>query len=73
MGNAKVLEIREWSNSGTYRVMYTVEFERYIYVLHAFQKKSKEGIATPKKEIDLLKARLKEAKERHEKLKDGES
>jgi phage-related protein len=40
-----------------------VRFEEAIYVLHVFQKKSKRGIATPKADIDLIRARLKAAKE----------
>jgi phage-related protein len=40
---------------------YTVRFEDAIYVLHAFQKKSKKGISTPKSEIDLIWRRLAEA------------
>lgn len=40
-----------------YRVIYVAKFEEAIYVLHAFQKKSKKGIATPKKDLDLAKAR----------------
>ena len=43
----------------TYRAVYTVRFAGVIYVLHAFQKKSRKGIATPKHEIDVIKARLK--------------
>src|SRR6266404_2413852 len=43
---------------GTFRAVYTVRFPRAIYVLHVFQKKSKRGIATPKREIDLVKRRL---------------
>ena len=62
MGNANVLEVRENDRSGTYRVIYTMEMENFVFVLHAFQKKSKSGIATPKQEITLLKARIKEAK-----------
>lgn len=62
MGSAGVQEVRENDKSGTYRVIYTVETAEFIFVLHAFQKKSKSGIATPKQEIDLLKSRLKEAK-----------
>jgi phage-related protein len=42
--------------------VYTVEFKEYIAVLHAFQKKSKSGIATPQQEIELVKKRLAEAK-----------
>jgi phage-related protein len=62
-GNAKVREIMENDSSGTYRVVYTVEFRDYIAVLHAFQKKSKSGIATPQQEIDMVKKRLAEAKD----------
>jgi phage-related protein len=45
----------------TYRAVYTVRFSGLIYVLHAFQKKSKKGIATPKQTIDLIKSRLRDA------------
>lgn len=45
----------------TWRVVHTVRFPDAIYVLHAFQKKSKSGIATPKKHIDLIRQRLGEA------------
>ena len=45
-------------DADTYRAVYTVRFQGAIYVLHAFQKKSKKGVATPKKEIDLVKQRL---------------
>jgi len=62
MGNTNIIEIRENDKSGTYRVVYTVEFHDFVAVLHAFQKKSKQGIATPKQEIELLKSRLKDAK-----------
>ncbi len=62
MGSAGIQEIRENDESGTYRVIYTVEMKERVFVLHAFQKKSKSGIATPKQELDLLNARLKEAK-----------
>ena len=61
-GSANVLEILEDDDhNSTYRAIYTVRFKDYIYVLHAFQKKSKKGISTPKHEIDLIKSRLKEA------------
>lgn len=62
-GGANVLEIVENSCQGTYRAVYTVRFEKAIYVLHCFQKKSKKGIATPKQEIDLIWRRLKTAEE----------
>lgn len=49
----------------TYRAVYTVKLVGVIYVLHAFQKKSKHGIATAKKDIELIETRLKRAKEHH--------
>jgi phage-related protein len=58
-GNAGLLEIREQYKGDAYRAMYTVRFEKAVYVLHVFKKKSKSGIATPKKEIELIKTRLK--------------
>ena len=45
----------------TWRSVYTVRFRDAIYVLHVFQKKSKSGIATPKRELDLIRQRLAEA------------
>ena len=62
-GGAGVLEVIEDHDGSTYRAVYTVKFGKTIYVLHCFQKKSKKGIATPKQEIDLIKARLKLAEE----------
>jgi phage-related protein len=50
---------------GTWRAVYTVRFLEAIYVLHAFQKKSKRGIATPKKDTDLIRRRLGEAEQLH--------
>lgn len=55
-----VMEIAASDRSGTYRAVYTVTFEDSIYVLHAFQKKSKSGIATPLAEIELVRRRLKQ-------------
>lgn len=60
-GNAGVLEIVDDFDGNTYRAVYTVRFAQAVYVLHVFQKKSRKGIATPKQEIDLVKARLKRA------------
>lgn len=71
MGSANVLEVRENDRAGTYRVMYTVEMDDFVFVLHAFQKKSKSGIATPKQELDLLKNRIKEAKILYRQLREG--
>ena len=58
-GGRGVLEIIDDEDGDTYRSVYTVRFAGVIYVLHVFQKKSKKGIETPKREIDLIKARLK--------------
>lgn len=58
---ASVLEIIENYNTDTYRACYTVRFSEAIYVLHCFQKKAKKGIQTPKKDMDLIKKRLKVA------------
>ncbi len=58
-----VFEIVDDYDTNTYRAVYTVKIGRSLYVLHAFQKKSKRGIATPKREIDLIKRRLRRAKE----------
>jgi len=62
-GSAGVLEIVEDHRGDTYRAVYTVRFAGAVYVLHAFQKKSKQGIATTKHDIDLVKTRLKWAAE----------
>ena len=61
-----VLEVVEDHDGDTYRAVYTVRFQGAIYTLHAFQKKSKKGIATPKHELDLIEARLKAAEEDYE-------
>ena len=58
-----VIEIRDDHDGDTYRLMYTVKIGTKLYVLHAFQKKSKKGIETPKAEMDIVMARLKRAKE----------
>jgi phage-related protein len=64
-GGRSVLEIVDDFDGDTYRAVYTVKFAGVIYVLHAFQKKSKKGIATPQRDIDLIKARLKRAEEHY--------
>ncbi len=60
---AGVLEIVEDYDGDTFRAVYTVRFAQRIYVLHAFQKKSKRGIETPKSEIRLVEQRLRAAEE----------
>lgn len=62
-GGAGVLEIIETFAGNTYRAVYTVKFQKVVYVLHCFQKKSKHGIKTPQQDIDLIKQRLKVAEE----------
>ena len=58
---AAVLEVVADHRGDTFRAVYTVRLANRVYVLHAFQKKSKRGIATPQAEIDLIKRRLKQA------------
>jgi phage-related protein len=58
-----VLEIALRYVADAYRVVLALQIGRRIYVLHAFQKKSKKGLATPKREVDLIKQRYAEAKE----------
>jgi phage-related protein len=60
---AGVLEVVDDFDGDTYRAVYTVRFAGIVYVLHAFQKKSKRGAATPKTDIDLIRQRLKRAEE----------
>jgi phage-related protein len=62
---AGVVEVVEDFDGDTYRAVYTTKFADVVYVLHSFQKKSKQGIATPKQDIDLIEARLKRAKEHY--------
>jgi len=60
---AGVLEIVDDYDGDTYRAVYTVRIAEIVYVLHAFQKKSKKGIETPKSNRDLIKLRLRLAEE----------
>ena len=62
-GSAGVLEVVEDWDRSTYRAVYTVRFERAVFVLHVFQKKSKRGAATPKADIDLIRERLRAAEQ----------
>jgi phage-related protein len=62
-GSAGVLEIIEDWEGNTYRVVYTVRFVESVFVLHVFQKKSKRGIATPKRDLDLIRERWKAAEQ----------
>lgn len=60
-GSAGVLEVVDDWRGNAYRSVYTVQFESRVFVLHVFQKKSKSGIATPRKEVALIRARLRTA------------
>jgi phage-related protein len=64
-GGARVMEIVDRHDTNTYRAVYTVQFAEAIYVLHAFQKKSTRGTATPAREIDLIRRRLADAERLH--------
>lgn len=68
-GGAGVLEVVQDDRNGTYRVMYTVQFEEIVYVLHAFQKKSKKGIKTSKQDMELVEKRLKAAEQKYKEWK----
>ena len=72
-GGASVLEVIEEDIGGTYRAVYTVKFEEALFVLHCFQKKSKSGIATPKKDMDIIQARLKVAEAIAKELRNGKT
>lgn len=61
-----VYEIRTDFDKNTYRAVYVLNLGDVIYMLHVFQKKSKKGIETPKPDMDIIRARLKLAKEEAE-------
>ena len=60
-----VVEVVARHDGGTFRAVYTVRFETAVYVLHAFQKKARRGIATPKQELDLVRRRLRVAEQHY--------
>ena len=64
-GGRSVVEIIADHAGDAWRAVYTVRFPEAIFVLHAFQKKSKRGIGTPKKKMDLIHRRLAEAERLH--------
>ena len=69
---AGVLEVVEDHDSDTFRAVYTVRFGTRLYVLHAFQKKSKRGIATPKLDVEMIERRLRLAEAMHKLWLSGE-
>lgn len=68
-----VVELVEDHDGDTYRAVYTVRLATAVYVLHAFKKKSKQGIKTPAQDLELIKKRLKAAVEddANERKKEG--
>jgi phage-related protein len=70
-GGAGVLEIVEDGRGGTYRAVYTIKFKEAVFVLHVFQKKSKQGIATPKPDLDIIRERLKVAEQMVKEMRDA--
>jgi phage-related protein len=64
-GGRSVLELVEDHAGSTYRAVYTVRFAGAVYVLHAFQKKAKRGVATPKADLELIRQRLRVAETLH--------
>ena len=72
-GSAGALEVVEDDARGTYRAVYAVKFEEAVFVLHCFQKKSKRGIATPKKDMDIIRAGLKVAEALAKELRNEEA
>lgn len=63
---AGVLEVVEDFRGDTFRAVYTVRFAGVVYVVHAFQKKSKSGIKTPQEDVKLIGERLKRAQHDYE-------
>jgi len=61
-----VFEIVEDYRSDAYRAIYTVKFADAVYVLHAFQKKSPSGIRTPRRDVETVVQRLKQAQQEYE-------
>lgn len=68
---AGTLEMIVDCRGDTYRTVYTVSFGKAVYVLHAFQKRSKHGISTPRHEIELIRKRLDMARSHYAGIKDG--
>lgn len=66
-----VTEIVSDHGGGAFRAMYTTRIGDEVYVLHAFQKKSKKGIATPQHELDVIASRLKSARQLHARRTSG--
>jgi len=68
-----VWELAKQFDGNAYRTVYVIRFARAVYVLHAFQKKSKRGIATPQTDVVLIRRRLADATEDYAKLYNEET
>ncbi len=58
-GGAQIVELKKDNADGTFRAVYTVRYAEVVIILHAFQKKSKQGIKTPKQDKELIHSRIK--------------
>jgi phage-related protein len=72
-GGAGVLEVVSNHDGNTFRAVYTVNLADVVYVLHAFQKKSKSGQATPKADLHIIRQRLKLATDDYRQTRGSES
>ena len=71
-GGAGVVEILEDFHGDTYRAVYTRKMGEFVYVLHAFQKKSRRGVQTPRGDLDLIRSRLQAAEADYQVRKEAE-
>ena len=72
-GGTSVLEVVDDYDGDTYRAAYTIQFPEVVYVLHAFQKKSRRGIETPKADLDLIHDRLVRAKKDYQEWRNSQT
>ncbi len=63
LGGAGVLEVIKDHRGDTFRAVYTLKHAGKVFVLHAFQKKSKSGRQTPRRDVELIRQRLREAEQ----------
>jgi phage-related protein len=68
-GGATVVEVKKSYGGNAYRAVYTVRYAEAVYVLHAFQKKSKTGVKTPKPDLKLIEKRLQDLIDERAKLR----
>ena len=68
-----MLEVVEDNADGTYRAVYTIRLQEAVFVLHCFQKKSKSGIGTPKRDMDIIRLRLRAAESLAMEMRNGEA